>query len=36
VMDKEDAAEVVRVINRLVVAIDRELGIEDPQVGKYD
>ena len=36
VMDKEDAAEVVRVLNRLVVAVDRELGIEDPQVGKYD
>ena len=36
VMDKEDATEAVRTLNRLVVAIDRELGIEDPQVGKFD
>jgi hypothetical protein len=35
-MDREDAAEVIRLLNRLVVAVDRELGIEDPQVGKYD
>ena len=35
-LDKEDAAEVVRILGRLVVAIDRELGLEDPSIGKYD
>ncbi len=35
-MDKEDAESVIRVLRRLVVAIDRNLGIPDPQVGKYD
>jgi len=36
IMDKEGAADVIRVLNRLVVAIDRQLGVKDPQVGKYD
>jgi hypothetical protein len=35
-MDKEDAQSVIRILNRLVVAIDRHLGIPDPQIGKYD
>lgn len=35
-LDREDAAEVVRILGRLVVAIDRELGLEDPAIGKYD
>jgi len=35
-MDKEDAELVIRVLRRLLVAIDRNLGIPDPQVGKYD
>lgn len=35
-MDKEDAESVVRILKRLVVAIDRNLGITDPQIGKYD
>jgi hypothetical protein len=35
-MDKEDATEVLRLLNRLVVEIDKELGIEDPDTGKYD
>ncbi len=36
VMDKEDAADVRRLLNRLAVAIDKQLGIPDPDVGKYD
>ena len=35
-MDKEDAQSVIRILKRLVVAIDRDLGIPDPHVGKYD
>jgi hypothetical protein len=35
-MDKEDAAEVVRTLHRLAVAIDRELGIKDADIGQYD
>lgn len=35
-MDAEDAESVVRILKRLVVAIDRDLGIADPQIGKYD
>ena len=34
-MDKEDAKEVIRVLNRLVVAIDKELGIPDAEVGEF-
>jgi len=34
--DKEDAEAVIRVLNRLVIAIDRQLGLNDPQIGKYD
>lgn len=35
-MDKDDAEAVMRILRRLVVAIDRNLGIPDPQIGKYD
>ena len=35
-MDADDAEDVRRVLNRLVKAIDRHLGIPDPQIGKYD
>ncbi|KUG21075.1 MAG: hypothetical protein KO206_05790 [Methanomicrobiaceae archaeon] len=35
-MDREDAADIVRLIQRLAIAIDRELGIADPDAGKYD
>jgi hypothetical protein len=35
-MDKEDAAEVVRTLHRLAVAIDRELGIKDADIGQYE
>ncbi len=34
-MDKEDAQEVIRTLNRLVVAIDRELGIKDAEIGQF-
>ena len=36
VLDKEDAADVRRVLNRLGIAIDVHLGIPDPDAGKYD
>jgi hypothetical protein len=36
VMDREDAEAVIAILNRVVVAVDRQLGIADPQVGKYD
>jgi hypothetical protein len=35
-MDKEDAADIKHLLNRLAIAIDRELGIAEPDVGKYD
>lgn len=35
-MDREDAEEVIRLLYRLIVAIDRQLGIEDPRIGTYD
>jgi hypothetical protein len=34
-MDKEDAQEVIRALNRLVIAIDRQLGIKDPDIGEF-
>ena len=34
-MDKEDAREVVITLDRLVVAIDKELGIADAVVGEF-
>ena len=34
-MDKEDAQEVILTLNRLVVAIDRELGIKDAEIGEF-
>jgi hypothetical protein len=34
-MDKEDAQEVIRVLNKLVLAIDRALGIPDPDLGEF-
>jgi hypothetical protein len=35
-LDKEDAEDVRRLINRIAIAIDKHLGIADPDVGKYD
>jgi hypothetical protein len=34
-MDKEEAKDVVNTLNRLVVAIDSELGIADASIGEY-
>jgi hypothetical protein len=34
-MDKEDARDVIATLNRLVLTIDRELGIKEPDIGKY-
>jgi hypothetical protein len=34
-MDREDARDVIAVLNRLVVAIDRELGIPDAGAGEF-
>ena len=34
-MDKEDARDVVAVINQLVIAIDHELGISDAGIGVF-
>jgi len=34
-MDKEDARDVIATLNRLVVAIDRELGIADAKIGEF-
>lgn len=34
-MDREDATEVVRVLHRLAVAVDRQLGIKDADPGEY-
>lgn len=35
-MDEEDLESLGKALNRLVLAIDRELGIEDPAIGKFD
>jgi hypothetical protein len=34
-MDKEDARDAIETLNRLVLAIDRALGIRDPDIGTY-
>ena len=34
-MDKEDARDVIFTLNRLVIAIDRELGIADAGIGEF-
>jgi hypothetical protein len=34
-MDKEDAREVTRILNRLAVEIDRNLGIKDAELGEF-
>jgi len=35
-LDKEDAAEVIRILHQLAVAVDKELGIKDADFGQYD
>ncbi|WP_322743894.1 hypothetical protein [Methanofollis aquaemaris] len=34
--DTDDAEAVRRTLDRLLVEIDRVLGVEDPQIGVYD
>ena len=34
-LDREEAAEVARILSRLVLAIDRALGIPDPDLGEF-
>lgn len=34
-MDREDARDVIFTLNRLVVAIDKELGIADAEIGEF-
>ncbi len=34
-MDKEQYVEVKRTLNRLLIALDREMGILDPDIGRY-
>jgi len=34
-LDREEAEEVVRLINRLIIAIDKALGIKDPDLGEF-
>lgn len=34
-MDKEEAKDVILTLNRLVIAIDRELGIADATIGEF-
>jgi hypothetical protein len=34
-MDREDARDVILTLDRLVVAVDRELGIADADAGKF-
>jgi len=34
-LDKEEAAEVVRVLNKLIIAIDTSLGVKDPDLGEF-
>jgi len=36
IMDREDAPDIRRLLNRIGVAIDTHLGIPDPDAGKYD
>lgn len=34
-LDREEAAEVVKLIERLIIAVDRALGIKDPDLGEF-
>jgi hypothetical protein len=34
-LDREEAAEVIRVLNRLIIAIDKSLGITNPELGEF-
>ncbi len=34
-LDREDAEEVVKLLRRIILAIDRDLGIKDPDMGEF-
>jgi hypothetical protein len=34
-LDREEAAEVLRILNKLIIAIDKALGITDPELGEF-
>ncbi|MCQ8894589.1 MAG: hypothetical protein NQU46_08185 [Methanolinea sp.] len=34
-LDREEAEEVRKLINRLIIAIDKGLGIKDPDLGEF-
>ncbi|HOS82478.1 MAG TPA: hypothetical protein PK445_07110 [Methanolinea sp.] len=34
-LDREEAEEVKKLINRLIIAIDKGLGIKDPDLGEF-
>ncbi len=34
-LDREEAAEVIGILNRLILAIDKSLGIPDPDLGEF-
>ena len=34
-LDREEAAEVIRILNRLIIAIDKSLGITEPELGEF-
>lgn len=34
--DKQDAEAAKKIITKLILAVDRELGIEDPDMGSFD
>lgn len=34
--DKSDAEAVKKILMKLILAVDRELGIEDPDMGSFD
>ncbi|MBN1431259.1 MAG: hypothetical protein JW931_00640 [Methanomicrobiaceae archaeon] len=36
IMDDEDLDSLEKTLKKLVIAIDRELGIADPAIGKFD
>ena len=36
ILDKEDAADIRRLLNRIAIAVDTRLGIANPDAGKYD
>ena len=34
-LDREEAAEVIRILNKLIIAIDESLGIANPELGEF-